>query len=203
MTEEKLQRILDARLPHAFVQLWRTKSKNVQGRLSVPKALASKCEELQHVLNNKGGHFVYIGPIKVQLSKENSPKKKNQTRRKLAALEKKQNEMKAMIEQFQEMLQMQNERMDEESSELPLPSPGREGGFLSSARKRAAPTTISKAKKQKGTAPKKSLQEQMKEKVTNFERNWKPPPSMMKNEVAKSKMRLMEKRKSLEKQRGK
>ena len=199
MPEEKLQRILDARLPHAFVQLWRAKNKNVQGRLSVPKGVASKCEELQHVLNHKGGNFVYIGPIKVQLSKENSPKKKNQTKRKLAALEKQQIEMKAMMEQFREMLQMQNERMEEESSEPPLPSPGRESGFLSSARKRAAPTTISKAKKQKGTAPKKSLQEQLDEAVTDFESNWRPPPSMVKNAAAKSQMRLIEKLKSLEK----
>ena len=93
--------------------------------------------------------------------------------------------------------------MDEESSELPLPSPGRESGFLSSARKRAAPTTISKAKKKKGTAPKKSLQEQLEETVTDFESNWRPLPSMVKNEVAKSQMRLIEKLKSLEKQRGK
>ena len=164
--------------------------------------VVSECEELQHVVQNKGGHFLFIGPIRVQLRKENSPRKKNETKQKLAALEGQQNAMKEMMEQMRDMLQMQNEKMDEESSELPLPSPGRESGFLSSARKRGAPSDILKAKKQKGTEPKKSLQEQLEQTVNDFERNWRPPPSMIKDHVAKSQMRLIQRLKSLEEQQG-
>ena len=41
VTEEKLQRILDSRLPQALVELWKSKKRNVQGRISVPSFLAT------------------------------------------------------------------------------------------------------------------------------------------------------------------
>ena len=44
----KIQRILDARLPEAFVELWRSKGKGeMQGRLSVPQTTVASCRELQ------------------------------------------------------------------------------------------------------------------------------------------------------------
>ena len=139
----KIQRVLDARLPQAFVELWKGKKKNVQGRLSVPKDVVAASKELQYVMERADGCFLFIGPIKVYLRKEGQPKKKFDMRRKIIDLEKKQTEMKMLMAKMSSLLQNQNNEMIG-----PLPSPGRDGGFTSE-RKRTAPTNLVCEKKQK------------------------------------------------------
>ena len=152
VTEQKLQRVLDARLPDAFVELWKGKKKNIQGRLSVPKEVAAASTELQCVINSIEGHFIFIGPIKVYLRKEGQPRNKLNMKKKIVALEKKQLEMQMLMAKMSDLLQNQTNEMTR-----PLPSPGRDGGFTSD-RKRGACTNLVCEKKHKIRKRKKEIE---------------------------------------------
>ena len=114
VTEEKLQKILDARLPNTFIQLWRAKGKNMQGRMSVPSSVANGCKELQSVLKSRRGRSIFIGPFKVHLRDEGSLTDENvNLKRKIAALETKQLEMQTLLENMGSLLQQQQMVIDD------------------------------------------------------------------------------------------
>ena len=142
--EEKIQRILDARLPQAFAEIWKCKrKKGMEGRISVPMAVVSAHVELQQVLSSEEGCFVFLGPIKVHLCEERSGKRESTVKKKLKILEKEQNEMKALVGKLTSMLEnkMQIEHQ-------PMPSPGRDAEFVSQ-RKRVAPANIVRKEQKK------------------------------------------------------
>ena len=108
VNQRKIQRILDARLPNAFVELWQSKGKNMQGRLSVPSSTVTACKELQCVLKSRNGRSIFIGPIKVHLRNEDlHHDERTEMRRKIAALEKKQLDMQTLLETMGSLLQQQ------------------------------------------------------------------------------------------------
>ena len=93
--------------PEAFIELWSAKNKNKQGRLSVPKFIATASEELQCVMKSRGGRSIFIGPIKVHLRNEGFPRDNIVMKRKIAVLEKKQSEMQTLLEKMSVLLQNQ------------------------------------------------------------------------------------------------
>ena len=107
VTEIKLKRVLDARLLQAFVELWKGKKKNAQGRLSVSKEVVAASEELRYVMKSTEGCFLFIGPTKVYLRKEGQSKKKFDMKRKIVDLEKPQPEMQILMAKLSSLLQNQ------------------------------------------------------------------------------------------------
>ena len=114
----------------------------MQGRISVPKAIATASQELQTVIKSTNGCFVFIGPIKVHLRSEGSMKKKLTMKRKIAALQETQIEMQKALKHMSALLQKQLDDAD-------LPSPGRESSCLNCELKRAASTNMVYEKQQK------------------------------------------------------
>ena len=162
VTEEKLQRILDSRLPQALVELWKSKKRNVQGRISVPTEMVQNNAQLQRILQDRHGRFIFIGPIKVHLRKESPAKEKQTLKRKMAALEKQQLEMKSLLER----LVLERENI--------LPSPGRTNGDLNCKLKRKASVKIVPVKKQK----KHSVREDRNGQRKNHTREEVPDPDI-------------------------
>ena len=147
VTERKIQRILDARLPQAFIELWALKGKKkIQGRMSVPQDVVAKCDELQEVLKRESGCMMFIGPIKVHLRKDAKRNHEHSVRNRMKTFEKEQKSLRLMLERVSNQCAL---LMEKSIVEAPMPSPGRESGVLNAELKRAASANIAPEKKQK------------------------------------------------------
>ena len=168
VTEKKIQRILDARLPQAFVELWWPKrKKEMIGRISVPQAMVSASIELQQVLSKDEGCLMFLGPIKVHLREEKFRQREQNVKTKLKNVEKKQEEMQALLGRLTSMLE-NKVRLDEN---MPMPSPGRDGDFTSQ-RKRVAPANIVRKEQKKIRVMKISNEKKKEEKRKISEENF-------------------------------
>ena len=179
VTEKKIQRILDARLPQAFVELWWVKrKKEMVGRISVPKEIVSASIELKQVLSKDEGCLMFLGPIKVHLREEKLRKREQSVKTKVKNLEEKQNEMKSLLGRLTSMVENKM-RLDEH---VPMPSPGRDGEFISQ-RKRAAPANIVRKEQKKIRVLKISNEKKKEEKREISDENFDPEISSLRSAI--------------------